>query len=225
MTTLPRVFVYTMPDDNGFAPNPFGKELTLTCCKPIIRKTARPGDIIIGLAGKQLANGVVGKVIHAFRVDRIIGLAEYWTAYRHKRPSSVVLKNKVLQTTRTSVPRVNQVGDCCYEPRADGTFMQHLCVHSHAQDPEKMRRRDLSVHKALTSRQFIYWGRDGPIFQYYHHVQAPSGRSQRMGHKCNFDASVVRNIAGWFDRLIQTLGPGVKGPPHVWPAHDMSWKM
>jgi hypothetical protein len=54
----------------------------------------------------------------------------------------VVLETAELQTTQTDTPRVQQVGDACSEPMADGTYRQLLCVHSFADNPvEEQRRR------------------------------------------------------------------------------------
>ena len=39
-----RLFTYVIPNDAGFAPNSFHGVLTLNCCKPDIRRTARVGD-------------------------------------------------------------------------------------------------------------------------------------------------------------------------------------
>ena len=44
---MQKVFVYTIVTDAGFAPNADGRYLTLATCKPLIRKHAQVGDIII----------------------------------------------------------------------------------------------------------------------------------------------------------------------------------
>ena len=39
-----RLFSYKMTSDTGFAPNPFGRRLTLATCKPMIRQSTHEGD-------------------------------------------------------------------------------------------------------------------------------------------------------------------------------------
>ena len=46
-----RLYSYVVASDSGFAPNPFWRILTLACCKPKMRLTAKPGDLLVGLAG------------------------------------------------------------------------------------------------------------------------------------------------------------------------------
>ena len=43
-TDMPRLFTYVIPNDGGFAPNPFIGVCTLNCCKPVIRRTTQKGD-------------------------------------------------------------------------------------------------------------------------------------------------------------------------------------
>ncbi len=43
-----RIYAYILKVDSGFAPNPFHGWCTLACCKPAIRRKARPGDWIVG---------------------------------------------------------------------------------------------------------------------------------------------------------------------------------
>ena len=53
------VYSYIVSTDSGFAPNPFGEFCTLSCCKPVIRRSASVGDWVVGLAPKSLGNGIV----------------------------------------------------------------------------------------------------------------------------------------------------------------------
>ena len=39
-----RLFSYKMTSDTGFAPNPFGRRVTLATCKPMIRQSTHEGD-------------------------------------------------------------------------------------------------------------------------------------------------------------------------------------
>lgn len=58
---MPRVYLYKLTSDRGGAPcavePPGGEEplLTLAICKPAIRRTARPGDRVVGITSHALA--------------------------------------------------------------------------------------------------------------------------------------------------------------------------
>ena len=54
-----RLFSYVVASDSGFAPNPFWGILTLACCKPRIRLSAEPGDLLVGLTPSGLGNAVM----------------------------------------------------------------------------------------------------------------------------------------------------------------------
>ena len=78
----PRLFSYCIPVDDGAAPNPFWGYCTLAICKPAIRRTAEPGDWIVGTGSKR--RGVAGHVVYAMRVSKKLSLEDYdrW-AQRH----------------------------------------------------------------------------------------------------------------------------------------------
>lgn len=83
---MPKVFVYVVDRDFGFAPNPFHGSCTLATCKPVIRKSAALGDWVVGMGGSRLK--ATGRRIFAMRVDRKISFNEYWNApeFRNKKP-------------------------------------------------------------------------------------------------------------------------------------------
>src|SRR5215218_1442444 len=45
------LYSYIVREDHGFAPNPYGGVLSVTCCKPVIRRKAQVGDYIAGISG------------------------------------------------------------------------------------------------------------------------------------------------------------------------------
>ncbi len=54
-----RLVSYILTSDTGFAPNPFFRYCTLACCKPQIRRSAEPGDWIVGISRKADGNRIV----------------------------------------------------------------------------------------------------------------------------------------------------------------------
>lgn len=104
-----RVFTYILAHYGGFAPNPFHGVLTLACCKPAIRRTARPGGWVIGITPKQLGH----RLAYAMQVAEVLPLADYFDAPRFaaKKPD---------RSGRSR--RMARCGDNCYRLLADGQY-------------------------------------------------------------------------------------------------------
>lgn len=62
-----RVFSYVVVSDSGFAPNPFHGTCTLASCKPLIRRSAKSGDLIVGMSSR------CERVVYAMRVGSVLG--------------------------------------------------------------------------------------------------------------------------------------------------------
>jgi Nucleotide modification associated domain 2 len=75
-----RLFFYIVANDYGLAPNPFWGALTLTVCKPVIRRTAKKDDWVIGTGSKNVIdkNGNrknhSSKLVFAMRVDDVMSM-------------------------------------------------------------------------------------------------------------------------------------------------------
>jgi Nucleotide modification associated domain 2 len=54
-----RYYVYKMTADNGGAPHVAKGMLSLAICKPMIRRTAKDGDVIFGFGGKRLGERLI----------------------------------------------------------------------------------------------------------------------------------------------------------------------
>ena len=195
----PRVFSYVVAHDTGFAPNPFHDWCTLGCCKPKIRATANPGDLVIGLSRR------CERIVYAFRVEEALTFAEYWEDPRFRRK----------RANWDSPSRIEQVGDNAYEPDGRGGFEQHRSMHwNHARDREGTfnKRRDLRPGKVLVGRAFTYFGGEGP--------ELPGDLNfLRVGraHKCRFNGPQVKSCLEWFASLLR----GLQGRPTIWPEQAM----
>jgi hypothetical protein len=76
--TKPTWFSYTIPFDDGAAPNPFHGMCSLAICKPGIRKAARRGDWVAGLGSKDAPSGdLSGRLVYAMRVEQIVSMLDY----------------------------------------------------------------------------------------------------------------------------------------------------
>ena len=146
----PKTFVYKLTSDRGGAPcAPLVRIsqlplLSLSICKPAIRRTAQPGDRLLGLTSRSLAlreNYPLNAVIYAAIVSEAIDARNYYA------PRS----------------RFRSRPDCIYEfHRANGTLTHTGRTPLHAD--VAYRARDLGQYpyykngRALLSRDFRYFG-------------------------------------------------------------------
>jgi hypothetical protein len=78
----PRFILYRLQTDSGAAPNVHGNVCSLAICKPVVRRSAKVGDYIIGLRGRSGELGKLGphatdSVLYVMRVTRKMTFAEY----------------------------------------------------------------------------------------------------------------------------------------------------
>lgn len=135
--TAPRIFRYVVRLDRGGSPNPSGGWCTLAACKPVIRRTARPGDWLLGLRRQHH-----DELVYAMQVAEVLALADYWrdARFRSRRPGA------------SATP------DNLYRPVAGGRLERvdntlHDATHT---------ARDTSGRHALVSRRFWYFGDASP---------------------------------------------------------------
>ena len=195
-----RVFSYVVASDSGFAPNPFHGVCTLACCKPMIRRKARSGDLIVGMSRR------CERVVYAMRVDRVMGFDAYWN------DPLCAMKRPLMGSTKCRDRR----GDNIYEPLPSGGFHQLWSPHSHKDgENEKHKRRDLGGEQVLLGERFAYFGKEGPPL--------PSNLAflhTGRGHRCSFSDPQVAAVAEWLDLVPQ----GLLGCPALWPSSDSSWR-
>jgi Nucleotide modification associated domain 2 len=188
------LYTYVLAVDDGAAPNPYGGVCTLTICKPAIRKTAQVGDWIVGLGS---ANGPKGQdlslhVVYAMEVSRKLRYEEYWNE------CTATLRSKIPVWERDAAFE-HQVGDCIYEPVADGKFWQHQGVHKAGNYDGDVSGR----FALLADERFFYFG-DSP-------VRLPEEfegmRHRTQGHKVHLNNDlkglVVPWMAGGFGRGLE----------------------
>lgn len=195
-----RVFSYIVVHDTGFSPNPFHGLLTLACCKPLIRRTANVGDIIVGLSSRS------ERLVYATQVAEVIAFEEYWADPRYQSRRPVMNSPQI----------VYRAGDNIYEP-VGGGYRQLPSFHSNRDGSEDvgLKRTDLSGNHVLVCERFTYWGRSGPALPEELQFLAV-GR----GHRSNFNVDQVDTVARWF----ADLPGGVLGAPTQWKAGDQSWR-
>lgn len=146
---MTRLFTYTIPVDDGAAPNPFRGMCSLAICKPGIRRVAAPGDWVAGLGSKNAPSGdLSGRLVYAMRVDEVISLADYDRSAPSRWPHRIPNVN--------SADLSDRLGDCIYD-YSNGVPVQRRGVHGPAN-----QETDLSGKNVLISRHFYYFGSRGP---------------------------------------------------------------
>lgn len=162
---MPKVFIYVVDRDFGFAPNPFHGYCTLATCKPRIRKIAQVDDWVVGMGGSRLK--ATGRCVYAMRVTETLSFNEYWASeiFFDKRPvrngSSVMM-----------------VGDNIYHRDKVADPWQQLDSHHSKPDgtanPLNVNK-DTSADRVLVSRDFFYFGKSAPA--------VPDGLLEALGYK------------------------------------------
>lgn len=198
-----KLFSYIVSHDKGFAPNPFWGYCTLATCKPAIRRTAKKGDLIVGLSPKAKGH----RVVYVMRVDDIMTFDKYFRDPQFAR--------KIPDYTTGN--EIHKCGDNCYEPGHQGRFRQLRSMHSKGcgENPTN-KKRDLDGIHVLISQHFCYFGPEAPLLPRSLN-ELKVGRS----HKCRFSEQVIKRVVHWMD----SQPSGVQTSPTKWRAGDDSWRM
>lgn len=168
-------FSYVVVDDCNYAPNVTGEVLTLATCKPVIRRTAQEGDLVIGLTPRPLGN----EIAYAMVVDEVIPLENYFEDPR--------FKDKIPDFTADDP--LLWMGDNHYERQADEIVMHTSAHHVAGRSPEELEAKriaDLSGVNVLIARQFAYFGADSvPLPERLDFLRI------RRGHRCSGEEGIL----------------------------------
>lgn len=202
---MTRLFTYTIPVDDGAAPNPFHGMCSLAICKPKIRRVAQPGDWVAGLGSKNTQGGrdLSGKLVYTMRVEEVMTLAEYDRRAPQEWPHRI--------PNIQSLDLADRLGDCIYDygARADKEPKQRPGVHA-----SENIKADLGGINALVSRHFYYFGSRA--------IELPPRLKeichQSQGHKSNANNRYVEEFVNWLE------GQGRRsGQLYGWPDFIIDW--
>jgi hypothetical protein len=169
-----RLFSYTIRYDYGSAPNPYWGMCTLTICKPVIRRTAKKNDWVVGLRGNL--------VVYAMKIGDRKTLTEY------DRYCCQQLRKKIPAWSSRDFRR--RVGDCIY----DYSFGRNPKLRRGIHGKDNMET-DLSGINALLSEDFYYFGSKA--------IALPthlSGIIQKRGHKSTANDPFTASFIRWIRR-------------------------
>jgi Nucleotide modification associated domain 2 len=135
---MKRIYFYKMTTDDGGAPHVLDDVLSLAICKPMIRRTAQPGDLILGFAANVMDPN--NRLIYVARVAEKLRGDDYYTAKYSMR------------------------GDCIYARRGEEFVRRDNALYHH--EPSDLPH-DLgegptySNANVLLSDDFRYFGANG----------------------------------------------------------------
>ena len=189
---MPRVYLYVVDRDFGFAPNPFHGFCTLATCKPGIRRTCGPGDWVIGMGGGRL--NATGRCVFAMRVSQKLAFDEYWSSpeYFDKRP------------VRNGTKRM-LVGDNIYHHNGTGgAWRQADSHHSNVDGTVNLHnlRVDTSADAVLISHHFFYFGSRAP--EVPKHLLDDIGYKNARSYRV-FDEQTCRGLIDWLHENFGSL--------------------
>lgn len=172
------LYLYTIPIDDGAAPNPYWNICTLAICKPVIRRTAQIGDWFVGLGSKKSPLGdISNKIVYLMRVTNKMSMKEYDIHCKKYLP------NKIPDIYHKDY-RLH-VGDCIYDFSMSSVVNLRTSVHTN-----ENRKTDLGGCYVLLSEQFYYFG-DSPteLPSKFHSII-----KSNQGHKSNSNEKIMTSF-------------------------------
>ncbi|MCF6439349.1 hypothetical protein L1077_07900 [Pseudoalteromonas luteoviolacea] len=168
------MFSYVVANDYGFAPNPYGGVLTLVTCKPVIRRTARVGDIIIGLGSVRTVGS--DRLFYAGIISEVVTMREYGQSKRfaNKRPENM------------------ESGDCIYY--WDETGVKQRANQLHGQGDIE---RDTKGKNVLICDRYWYFGNKARSIP----LEVLSAIKIVRGHRRCRDEKVISNVLRFIECL------------------------
>lgn len=185
-----RLLVYVLASDNGLAPNITGGVLTLSVCKPVVRRTARVGlDWLVGMSTNRHGKT---RLVYASTVARKIPFGDYWA------DPTFAMKKPTPQATH---------GDNFFAPGPDGTLAVAVPECAHANSPGRIQR-DLNAPVSVVGGPFWYFGANAPhLPDGLHNTRLVQGN--RRGHRV-VEGDAVERFYTW---LMAYAAPGIHGAP------------
>ncbi len=201
---MPRLFTYTIPIDDGAAPNPFVGLCTLAICKPGIRRVARPGDWVAGLGSRNAPGGrdLSGHLVYAMLVEEVLTLREYDQAATSRWPHRIPnLQSKALQ---------DRLGDCIYDYSVGSEPILRPSVHG-----VENIKTDLGGSNVLISTDFYYFGSKA--------VKVPPQLRnichQTQGYRSNSNQPYFESFVNWMRSNFTA-----SGQLYGWPDYVVNWE-
>ncbi|MDC2824452.1 hypothetical protein PHA51_00175 [Rodentibacter pneumotropicus] len=183
-TDHPALYSYIVSYDYGNAPNPDFHICTLAICKPVIRRCAKVGDIILGLSPKRMGNHIV----YCMVIDEIVE----WKDYYQRCKNSTDLSNRI-PTDK------NHNGDCIWLYQENGEYDWLESKSEHTREDDEYR--DLySGKRVLIGRKYWYFGSNSPAYC----IQLPNSHLLvGRGHRKITEQQVIDEFILFFNEQLK----------------------
>ena len=100
---MSRIWRYSLVHDNGMAPCATEAMLSLSCCKPMIRRHAKAGEWVVGFVPRRV-NGARVHVAWAGQVTEVVPLGEYQKRFSERPDAIYKLVKSEFGGPKTLVP-------------------------------------------------------------------------------------------------------------------------
>ena len=196
---MARIYFYKLTADNGGAPCVQGGLLSLAICKPMIRSSAEPGDLVFGFAANSLDRN--NRLIYVARITSKVRDGQYFTSKRFRGRE-----------------------DCVYERRGGRFAWRHGAAHH---GPRHLLR-DLGKPpehpraNVLLSTDFRYFGGAGTAEykETYPGIRrAVEGLGR--GHRVKHEGSLRNELMALWQEVRQGTRVSVAGRPTSAPRRDV----
>lgn len=188
---MARIYLYKLASVNGGAPCVSDGLLSLAICKPMIRRGAQKGDLLVGVAANSVDRD--NRLVYIARVnDRLADGAYYKDARYMGR------------------------GDCIYEWKVDRYAVRRGArYHGSQEDLEHDLGKGPGYARAITllSWEFRYFAADGAddYRREYPHLSNAVARLGR-GHRVNHGQAVVRELETMAEKMLTMDVPETAQP-------------
>lgn len=195
------IYFYKLVADGGGAPCIQRELLSLAICKPMIRRKAKQGDLILGFAANSLSRD--NRLIYAARISKRLTGQDYYTSDRY-----------------------TQRADCIYDYRNERFVRRKGARHHRPEDlPHDLGKpsRYLRAY-VLISRNFRYFGKAGTA-EYKKLFPLVKRAVERLGraHRVHHDLRLRDQFLEMEDWICESTTKRVLGPPTSAPSRRLCY--
>jgi hypothetical protein len=198
---MPKIYFYKLTVDDGGAPCVEKELLSLSICKPMLRRTAEKEDIVIGFAANSLHAD--NRLIYVARVNEKLENGDYYRLGTYNRRA-----------------------DCIYEWRGR-RFEQRAGALYHGSDGDL--GHDLGRHpnypraNTLLSREFCYYGASGSdAYKKAFPLVSGAVAALGQGHRVHHDAKLLSELEKLARWTCELDGACIQGKPKSAPRCGVS---
>jgi len=195
------IYRYVIDHDMGFSPNPFYGYCTLANCKPVIRRTAKIGDFVLGFGSAK--SNIRNRLIYWTFIEEILSYDQYWLDNRFN------IKKPIQNGSH-----IKYHGDNIYHKNINGEYIQEPSFHSLPDGSTNY----LNLHtdtgttdRVLISQTFGYYGKNALLIPKRISAIIAEGR----GHRVKLQDDIKTLAIDW---LLNSTKRGFAGEPSGWEA-------